>query len=324
MNSTAARAIDAVLDATVIGGYSRIGPSVRRRIWAWGPLPRLDGKVVAVTGATSGLGRATVEGAAALGADVILLVRDEPRGSALAEVLRDRYRVEASVFGVDLSDLASVAGAASAVAGRGPLDALVHNAGSLVATRELTSAGNELTFATHVLGPYLLTSLLLPTLEKAPDPRVIVVTSGGMYTQPLDVEALAHGSERYVGSVAYARCKRAQVSLVDLHRSNLATRGVTLAAFHPGWADTEGVRRSLPRFHSLLRPLLRSPEEGAETALWLIGAGREVVGTASMFCDRAARPLHRLPSTARSDSHAARMRLDQLVRARCGLSGTCS
>ncbi len=323
MSTRVARVVDALLEASVVGGFSKVGVSARRRLLAWGPLSRLDGTTVAITGATSGLGRAMAEGAASLGADVVLVVRDGARGASVAESLRAQHGRGVSVVVADLSDLAQVDAAAGELEACVRLDAVVHNAGALTPALTLTESGDELTFATHVLGPYLLTSRLLPALRRAPDPRIVVVTSGGMYTQPLDVGRLDRDDGGYVGSAAYARCKRAQVSLVDLHRARLASEGVLLAAYHPGWADTEGVRASLPGFRAMMRPILRSPDEGADTALWLLRAPRHEIGAAALYCDRAPRPLHRLSRTARSDTPAARAALDALCRARCGLEVDC-
>jgi dehydrogenase/reductase SDR family member 12 len=323
VNRPVARGLDALLEASVVGGFSKVGVLARRHLFAWAPLSRLDGKTIAITGATSGLGRAMAEGAASLGADVVLVVRDAARGLSVAAALRTRHGRPVDVVVGDLSDLASVEAAADELTARGRLDAVVHNAGALTPTPTLTASGDELTFATHVLGPYLLTTRLLPTLRQAPDPRVVVVTSGGMYTQPLDVPRLDHVGDDYVGSAAYARCKRAQVSLVDLHRATLAAGGVLLAAYHPGWADTEGLRASLPGFRAVMRPLLRTPAEGADTALWLLSAPRDAIGGSSLFCDRAPRALHRITRTERSDTTGARARLDQLCRARCELVDDC-
>ena len=323
MTASPARTVDALLEGSVVGSFSKTGIAIRRRLFSWQPLSRLDDKTVVITGATSGLGRAMAEGAASLGADVVLAVRNSERGASVAGELRNLYGCRARVVTVDMSDLAQIESAAAELNSMGQLDALVHNAGSLTATRSVTASGDEMTFATHVLGPYLLTARLLPSLRNALDPRVIVVTSGGMYAQPLDVNELSRDSGHYVGSTTYARCKRAQVSLVAMHRDNFAAQGVMLAAYHPGWADTEGVRTSLPRFRAVLRPVLRSPAEGADTALWLLGAPRDVIGEAELFCDRAPRAVHRLSRTARSDTAEARAALDELCRARSGLGADC-
>ncbi len=293
----------------MVGSATRIGPAVRSRLFGWSPHRSLVDRTVAITGATSGLGRELAVEAASLGAHVVVLVRDVVRGEELCERLRTEAKATATCIHLNLADLVSVRAAADALQRVEGLDALVHNAGALSNRRSVTPQGFEQTYAVHVLGPFLLTCLVLEHLERSVDPRVVVTTSAGMYTEPLAVDLLEMPAAGYRGSVAYARCKRAQVSLVDALAPSLRARGVLLCAFHPGWADTEGVRTSLPRFHRTLRPLLRSPAQGVDTALWLLGAARGEIGEASLFSDRAPRVLHRLASTTRSDTFEERARL---------------
>src|SRR4029077_14623529 len=116
------------------------------------------------------------------------------------------------------------------------LDILVLSAGALTHDYTVTGDGNELTFATHVLSSFLLTRALRPLLEASAPSRVIVVASGGMYTEPLDADALDPDPAAYVGTKTYARCKRAQVALAEEWRQHLLDTGVTVNAMHPCWA----------------------------------------------------------------------------------------
>jgi len=310
-----AELLDRALEASVAGSFSRIGYRVRRRTQGFEPLARhrLDGRTVAITGATSGLGNWAARRLGALGADLVLLVRDPVRGEAIAERIRDRDRVRVDVVDADISDLASVRAAAARVAELAPrLHALIHNAGALLPEFTRTADGIETTLATHLIGPYLLTRLLLPQLEAAPGSRVIVVTSGGMYTEPLDVDHLQMTPATYRGAVAYARAKRAQVSLVAHCASALERRGVSLVAVHPGWARTPGMVTALPTFHRLTAPILRTVAEGADTMVWLAVVDSVVLNRAPLWLDRGPRPLHRLRRTAASDTAAERRRLVEL------------
>jgi dehydrogenase/reductase SDR family protein 12 len=301
--------IDTMLDASVVGGYTNFGYRVRRRAWNTADLPAMDGKLVLVTGATSGLGGAAAAGFARLGASVRMLARDPQRGErARAEIVEQSGNSDVEVGVCDLSDLADVRRFAERFREQEPrLDVLVNNAGALVGERTLSADGIELTFATNVLGPFLLTEMLTGLLRRSAPARVINVSSGGMYTQRLHVDDLQMGGERFDGPVAYARTKRIEVILTELWAERLQNTGVVVHAMHPGWADTPGLAASLPRFYRLTRRLLRTPQEGADTIVWL-GAGAEPARSSGGFWhDRRARPTHRVPWTRESAADRERL-----------------
>ena len=200
---------------------------------------------------------------------------------------------------LDVSDLAAVREAAARLAS-GPVDVLVHNAGVLPDERVETADGLELTFATHVVGPFLLTRLLRGSLEKSPEGRVIWVSSGGMYTRRLNLEDPNWTRRDYDGVIAYAETKRAQVVLAELWAEELRGTSVVVNAMHPGWADTPSVKSSLPRFHRVTRSILRTPAEGADTVVWLAACPRARRWTGRFFFDRKARRTHLLPFTRES------------------------
>ena len=161
---------------------------MRERSWGELEPPARPGEwSVLVTGGGGGIGAAACERFARLGANVHVLVRDRDKGErARAELAArsgsDRLQVEVC----DVSSLASVRDLSSRFApAGGELHALVHNAGAMPPERTLTDEGFELTFATNVLGPFLLTGLLLPVLKRGAPTRVISVSSGGMYTERL-------------------------------------------------------------------------------------------------------------------------------------------
>lgn len=297
--------LDALLDRLVVPGNSRVGWALRRRLSGWPPDPEPDalrGRVALVTGANSGLGKATAAGLARLGATVHMLGRDRRRTEeARDEVAEQVPGAELHVELCDLAVLARVREFAGDFAARVPrLQVLVHNAGVLPHRREETEEGNELNLATHVLGPFLLTGLLRPALEAGAPSRVIVVSSSGMYSQPLRSDDPQYTQERYRGAVGYARTKRMQVVMAQQWAQRLRGSGVVVHAAHPGWADTPGVTDWLPRFHFLTYLILRTPAEGADTSVWLAAAKEPGQRTGLFWHDRRTRPVHYLSSTRES------------------------
>lgn len=292
-----ARAADAALEATVALSFSRIGYAVRSRLYDWQPVSDLDGtgRTVVVTGANSGLGYATAQLLLAAGARVIVLVRSREKGEDTVRRLRATVGPDADVTydTMDLADLASVRAVASRLSDAEPrIDGLVHNAGAMFDERALTDDGFERTYQLHVVGPHLLTSLLLPTLAATAGAQVVTVTSGGMYTQKLVVRRLESPGD-YRPSVAYARAKRAQVSLAAQWQRRGADTGVTFSAVHPGWALTPGVEASMPRFRKVVGPVLRDPTEGADGVAWLVLADAAERPGGRLWLDRTIRAPHK-------------------------------
>ncbi len=187
----------------------------------------------------------------------------------------------------------------------------------MTAERRETAAGIELTTAVHVVGPFLLTGLLLDRLAATPDARVLTMSSGGMYTAGLSIAGLQMTDDRYKGAEQYARAKRTQVILNEMWAERRPD--IRFHALHPGWADTPGVEESLPTFRRIVGPLLRTPEQGIDTLVWLAADdGPPLAHTGAFWHDRRIRPIHKLRSTKRSDTAARR---DQLWEAVADLAG---
>jgi dehydrogenase/reductase SDR family protein 12 len=301
--------LDTILDRTVVAGYTNVGYRIRSRGWSATDLRPMLGEVVLVTGASSGLGFAAAEGFARLGATVWLVVRSRERGEEARVRIAERSGNGDVHVGVcDLSDLESVrrfAGRFRDQAAR--LDVLVNNAGVMTEARAVSADGIELTLATNVVGPFLLTNLLIPLLEESAPARIINVSSGGMYTQKLRVDDLQSEHGQFDGPKVYARSKRAQVSLTELWAEQFAGTGVVVHAMHPGWVDTPGVRSSLPRFYTVTRPLLRTPAQGADTIVWLGAAAEPGRSSGRFWHDRRPRPMHLLPSTRETPQERERL-----------------
>jgi dehydrogenase/reductase SDR family member 12 len=310
--------LDDVLDRTVVVGYTNVGYRIRNRRWSATELEQMQSKVVLVTGASSGLGRAAAEGFARLGATVWLVVRGQERGEqARARIVERSGNGDVHVAVCDLSELESVRRFAGRFRGQASrLDVLVNNAGMMTEARGVSPDGIELTFATNVVGPFLLTNLLIPLLEESAPARIINVSSGGMYTQKLRVDDLQSEHGQFDGPKVYARTKRAEVILTELWAEQLAGTGVVVHSMHPGWSDTPGVRSSLPRFYKLTRPLLRTPTQGADTIVWLGAAAEPSRSSGRFWHDRRPRATHWLRSTRET-----RQEREQLLAECARLSG---
>ena len=312
MRQRAALAIDRTLDALVAPGFAAFGSGVRRRLTNWGPPIERDltGNTYVVTGTTSGIGAEIARGLVGAGARVLAIGRDRDRTEASSESLGTDAVV------ADMADLHAVRDACRFIASvTERLDGVVHNAGALVAERIDSATGIESTVAAQVLGPFLMTNLLLDRLSgnEVQPGRVITVASGGMYAAGLSVGSLQMPAERYRGSEQYARAKRAQVTLSEMWADRVSPTQVVFHAMHPGWADTPGVQSSLPRFHRTLSPVLRSPADAADTVLWLLTSDEGGRSSGGFWHDRRRRPIHRLPSTRRTDTEARREQLWEWV-----------
>jgi dehydrogenase/reductase SDR family protein 12 len=283
--------VDGLLEASIIGSFTRVGFVTRRRVAHWSEPPRLDGKVILITGASSGIGRAVAVSLARLGADLLLIGRDEER-------LASSHRAAASTRGggrilptsVDLVDARAVSTFAEGVVGsESRLDGLVHCAGAMFADYRTAADGTELTVSTHVVAPFRLSLLLAPLLFTTPWSVIVTVSSGGMYTQRFNLDDLVLPPADYRGVTAYARAKRAQVVLAREWDRRWRHEGVASYAMHPGWVATPGLSTSLPAI-ARLGPLLRTPTEGADTAVWLVAGGQWEPEKAEDWASRPAEP----------------------------------
>lgn len=310
--------LDKALDLTVLPGYTKLGHAARSRGWTE-DLPSLTGRTVVITGATSGIGRAAAQRFAALGARVVLVARSRSRGDlAVAEIRAATGNELVDVVIGDLGSLESIREAAATIVDQeAAIDVLVNNAGVLPPARELSADGHELTFATNVLGMVALTEGLLPRLVASAPARVINVSSGGMYTARLDVDDLQTQRKDFDGAAVYAQTKRMQVILTEQWADRLKGAGVVAHAMHPGWVATPGVETSLPRFNRVMGPLLRTPEQGADTIVWLGAADDALRTTGGFWHDRRERPTHRVPFTR--ESAADRQRLWDAVHDLAGV-----
>jgi dehydrogenase/reductase SDR family protein 12 len=263
-------------------GWERVEPDYRGQRWL-------------VTGGSGGIGRHIVLAAARAGAEVVAVARSPAKLDAL--------RADAQAAGLpgvttEACDFALIAETERLLqrlqASARPFDVLVNNVGVLLDDHVLTAEGHEASFATNLLSHYQLTEgLLRRQLLREPGACVVNMTSGGGYNVPLMVGMLdVTDPARYNGVVAYGFHKRAQMVLNQHWRDTYGARGIQFYVMHPGWADTDGVKRSLPRFRRILRPILRNEASGADTALWLAARRPPQPEQECVWFDREVRTAH--------------------------------
>lgn len=194
-----------------------------------------------------------------------------------------------------MGELAQVRNVVSELQGQEKcVDVLVCNAGVLLNDKKLTSEGMEVTFASHFLGgSYLLSQLLIPSLKESTSPRVIFVSSGGMYNTKFPDWPTATSSEasthKYDGQFAYSYAKRGQVLLAERLTNDVPD--ITWVSTHPGWSDTPAVDEAFGDLKKYLEPL-RSTWEGAEGIAWLMAADRSELESGSFYLDRRPQRKH--------------------------------
>lgn len=211
--------------------------------WTLNQMPDQTGRRMIVTGAGSGLGAIVAREFAARGAEVVLAVRDLGKGEQVAEAIRRAHpEARCRVDKLDLADLASVdAFAARMLDDDIPLDILVLNAGIANQPHVVTADGIESTFATNVVGHFVLTDRLLPLLERGDDARVVSVGSNlyRRFRADLDFGDLTFGHD-HSPSGAYVRSKVATVLFATELERRLRGMGSSVRSFiaHPGMSTT--------------------------------------------------------------------------------------
>jgi NAD(P)-dependent dehydrogenase (short-subunit alcohol dehydrogenase family) len=269
----------------------------------------MDGKTVVVTGANSGVGKATAVALAAAGARTVITARSEQRGiEALSDIraASGSDQVELVVF--DLADLASIREGAAHILDRCPrIDVLVNNAGLVLSRRSETRDGFESTFGINHLGPFYLTQLLTDRLIASAPARVVNVASTAHRSarRGLDFEDL-QSQRHYAGMQAYSRSKLANILFTNELARRLSGTGVTANSVHPGtvasgFARDDDASGFLAFGIKVIKPFILTPEKGARTSLY-VASSSALEGLSGQYFVKC-RP--KAPSAAARDSTAA-------------------
>jgi NAD(P)-dependent dehydrogenase (short-subunit alcohol dehydrogenase family) len=263
----------------------------------------MAGKVVLVTGATGGIGKATAIGLATMGARVGITGRDLIRAEqAAADIRRASGNPAVDVFAADMSSQAEVRRLAGAVLDAYPrLDVLVNNVGGFWAHRHPTADGLEHTFALNHLAPFLLTNLLLDRLKASAPARVVTVSSGAQAAGRIDFDDL-QGARSYSGQRAYSQSKLANVLFTNELARRLQDTGVTANSVHPGVVRTNFGSEDQAGFFRIIspvvRPFLKTPTQGAWTPIYL-ASSPDVEGiTGEFFANRKPKTANKAAGDA--------------------------
>jgi NAD(P)-dependent dehydrogenase (short-subunit alcohol dehydrogenase family) len=233
----------------------------------------MEGKIVLITGGTSGIGKAAATALAAMGAEVVVTGRNRGRGeAALAEIRRASGSEKVSLMIADLAVQAEVRKLADSFSERHDrLDVLVNNAGLIQSKRKETPDGIELTLAVNHLAPFLLTNLLLDLLEKSAPSRVITVSSEARRHAEIDFDDL-QSERRYRAFPVYGMTKKANILFTYELAERLEGTGVVANCVHPGGVNTNfGDDNRSPGIllFRAFKPFMRTPEQGADTVIYL-------------------------------------------------------
>jgi len=233
----------------------------------------VNGRVCVVTGASSGIGRATARALARLGATLALVGRDRGRGEETVAALRaESGSAAVALFLADLSSQAEIRRLAAELCDRYPaIHVLVNNAGVVNLRRSTTVDGIETVFAVNHLAYFLLTHLLLARLRASAPARIVNVASDAHRFGRIDLDDLGH-ARRYRAMRVYGASKLANILFTCELARRLDGTGVAANCLHPGAVATrlgQNNGRLATAVTKLLRPFFRTPEQGAATAIYL-------------------------------------------------------
>lgn len=273
--------------------FTQVGYRARKLFWPRFT-PDFKGQHWLVTGGSGGLGREMVFAALRAGATVTAAARSADKLRALEAEARAAGLAGLDTETCDFTLTADTQRLVERLLAKGRrIDTLMNNVGVLNDDLLITAEGREASFGSNILSHYQLTEALVAGGLLGRGSVVVNVTSGGGYNVPLMTAMLnVTDPARYNGTVAYGFHKRAQMVLNQHWRDTYGSRGIDFYVMHPGWSDTAGVQRSLPRFRKILRPILRDERSGSDTAIWLAGMRPKQPEHELVWFDRKVRTAH--------------------------------
>ncbi len=248
----------------------------------------MTGKTVLVTGATNGIGFITALELAKMDAVVLMVARDEKKGRAKLEEIRKTVpNAKLELLLADLSSMTSIRQLATNITAKySSLDVLVNNAGAFYSERKVSKDGLEMTFALNHIGYFLLTNLLLETLKRGKNARIVSVSSGAHLGAKINFEDLQL-EQKFNGWAAYCTSKLMNVLFTKELARRLAGTGVTANCLHPGFVNTGFAGDSSDFFGKALNfaknILAITPEKGAETMIYLSSSAEVANVTGEYF-----------------------------------------
>ena len=267
-------------------------------IWAMIKNSRLDpelctddfsGKLVVITGATSGIGYLTARKYAAHGADLLCINRNPRKSEALRTEIEGEFGVSCRYIIADLSNLADMHQAAQELLDiQTPIDVLIHNAGIYLTRREVTPDGIEKVFAVHYLSSFIINYRLLEKLKSQKSARILLVSSEGhrFAAWGLPVDDLNWEKHHYTGLKSYGSAKTAQLLSMILFDEQCKNTGVSINAVHPGAVKTVTGQENGPIYrwfkNNLLDKTLKSADVSAE-ALYTLGVSKRFDSVSGKF-----------------------------------------
>jgi NAD(P)-dependent dehydrogenase (short-subunit alcohol dehydrogenase family) len=268
--------------------------------------PSMEGKVVVITGATSGIGKVAAERLAARGARIVAVARDRKRGEdTLAALRKIAPKPAHSMRYADLSLLSEMKRVANEIAAaESRIDVLINNAGAIFEKRQLTREGLEMTFATNHIAYFVLTQILKERLIASGPSRVVNTSSEAHRRMRLDFDDL-QGARSYKAFREYGRSKLCNILFTRELARTLRGTNVTANCLHPGFVNTrfgDQGTGALTHFFRIAKKLAISPEKGAETIVYL-ASSTEVASISGEYFFKCHL---KTPSNEARDDEAAR------------------